>query len=167
MNTATSLATDRSFLMPSTPEVGITAGAAAQPLTRVLLIEDNQEEMLLVRYTLEEFGQGRYDLEWANKLTAGIDRLREGGIDVVLLDLGLPECQGPTSYVAVRNTAPDVPAIVLTGDEREQTEQIVMNYGAEDYLIKDEVSGLQLVRAIRSAIYRQRTRNEHAHSVSV
>ena len=166
MNTATSVATAdapaEAFVtrgsIPHGP--GVPAAIATEPLVRVLLIEDNQEEMLLVHYTLEEFGQGRYDLEWSSRLSDGLDRLRDGGIDVVLLDLGLPECEGPISYVALRNTAPNVPAIVLTGDGREQTERLVMNYGAEDYLVKDEVSGLQLVRAIRSALYRQKTRIE-------
>lgn len=151
MSTATSTA-------PDLRELPATAGPAAQPLARVLLIEDNQEEMLLVQQTLEEFGHGRFELEWANRLGEGLERLQQGGVDVVLLDLGLPECEGAVSYVAIRNTAPAVPAIVLTGDEREQTEQLVMNYGAEDYLIKNEVSGLQLLRAIRSAIYRKRVR---------
>jgi DNA-binding NarL/FixJ family response regulator len=76
--------------------------------------------------------------------------------------LGLPECSGAVSYIAVRNTAPDVPAVILTADNREQTEQLVMNYGAEDYLVKDQVSGLQLLHAIRGAIYRKKTRQSLA-----
>lgn len=155
MTPATSLATDPN-------EFSAAPGPAAEPLARVLLIEDNQEEMLLVQYTLEEYGQGRYELEWTNRLALGLERLRSGGLDVVLLDLGLPECNGIMSYVAVRNEAPDIPTIILTGDEREQTEQLVMTYGAEDYLVKSEVSGLHLLRAIRSAIYRSKSRAGHA-----
>jgi DNA-binding response OmpR family regulator len=135
-----------------------TAAPAQAPLARVLLIEDNQEEMLLVQYTLEEFGQGRYELEWANRLGPGIDRVRDGGLDLVLLDLGLPECQGPVSYVAIRDAAPEIPVLVLTGDHRAQTEEVVMNLGAEDYLVKEEISGLQLLHAIRGAMYRKKTR---------
>jgi DNA-binding response OmpR family regulator len=156
MSTATSTAPSTA---PELNELPATTAPAPQALARVLLIEDNQEEMLLVQYNLEEFGHGRFELEWCNRLSDGIERLEQGGVDVVLLDLGLPECDGAVSYVAVRNTAPDIPAIVLTGDEREQTEQLVMNYGADDYLIKNEVSGLQLLRAIRSAIYRKRNRS--------
>ena len=151
MTPATSLASD-----PNTLPAKVAP--AAEPLARVLLIEDNQEEMMLVRYTLEEFGQGKYELEWNSRLAQGLERLREGGVDVVLLDLGLPECNGVMSYIAVRNTTPDIPTIVLTGDESEQTEQLVMNYGAEDYLVKNEVSGLHLLRAIRGAIHRTKSR---------
>lgn len=147
---------------PDPDALPVTTAPAGTPLTRVLLIEDNQEEMLLVQATLEDFGQGRYELEWSNKLARGIERLRQVGVDVVLLDLGLPECSGAVSYIAVRNTAPDVPAVILTADNREQTEQLVMNYGAEDYLVKDQVSGLQLLHAIRGAIYRKKTRQSLA-----
>src|SRR5271165_6574740 len=109
----------------------LAKAASPAPLARVLLIEDSEEQMLLVQNALEEFGQGRYQLEWANQLTQGIDRLREGVVDVVLLDLGLPESTGAVSYLADRKAAPKVAIVVLTADHREQTVQVVINAGAE------------------------------------
>jgi DNA-binding response OmpR family regulator len=133
-------------------------GPTAVPSARILLIEDNPEEMLLVKFTLEELGQGQYELEWTPSLKRAVGLLRHGGLDLVLLDLGLPECRGPVSCVAVRDWAPYVPIVVLTGDDRRETEDLVMAYGADDYLVKDKVSGPELIHAIRAAIYRKKAR---------
>jgi DNA-binding NarL/FixJ family response regulator len=122
----------------------------------VLLIEDSEEAMLLVRYALQEYGNGTYRLEWADGLTAGLHRLAQGGVDLVLLDLGLPESSGAASYASVRKATPGLPVLVLTGDTREQTEYNVTAEGVEDFLVKDEVSGALLLQAIRSALYSNR-----------
>ncbi len=138
-------------------------GAGPAPLLRVLLIEDNDEEMDLVKYALEEFGTGMFDLEWSRSLSEAVARLRMGGLDLLLLDLGLPECQGPVSCAAVRRWAPELPIVVLTGDDRKATEECVMNYGADDYLVKCEASGEILLHAIRRAIFRRKAwRARHA-----
>jgi DNA-binding response OmpR family regulator len=122
----------------------------------VLLVEDDEEAMLLVRYALQEYGNGTYRLEWADGLTASLHRLANGGVDLVILDLGLPESSGPASYEALRKAAPDLPILVLTGDTRESTELKVAADGVEDFLVKDEVSGGLLVQAIRAALYSNR-----------
>jgi DNA-binding NarL/FixJ family response regulator len=109
--------------------------------------------MFLVRYALQEHGHGRYRLEWANSLSAGLDHLSHGVIDLVLLDLGLPESSGPESYAWVREIAPQIPVVVLTGDDREETEFAVTASGVEGYLVKDQVSGSLLMQAIRAALY--------------
>jgi len=122
----------------------------------VLLIEDSEEAMLLVRYALQEYGNGIYRLEWADGLTAGLHRLGKGGIDLVILDLGLPESSGAASHASIREAVPELPVLVLTADAREQTELKVTSKGVEDYLMKDEVSGALLVEAIRVALYSNR-----------
>ena len=126
---------------------------AAMQQECVLLIEDSEEAMLLVRFALEEYGQGLYRLEWANSLSSGLDHLSKGGIDVILLDLGLPDSSGPESYAWVREIAPEVPVVVLTGDQCEETEFAVTASGVEGYLVKDQVSGASLIEAIRAALY--------------
>lgn len=135
----------------------------------VLLIEDNEEAMLLVRYALQEYGNGTYRLEWADGLTAGLHRLAKGGVDLVILDLGLPETSGPASYAAIRQAAADLPILVLTGDTREQTQCKVSAEGADDFLLKDEVSGTLLLEAIRTALYsnqRWRAQKTTAHKLN-
>jgi len=126
------------------------------PQECVLLVEDDEEAMLLVRYALQEYGNGTYRLEWADGLTTSLHRLANGGVDLVILDLGLPESSGPASYEVLRKAAPDLPILVLTGDTRESTELKVAAHGVEDFLVKDEVSGGLLVEAIRAALYSNR-----------
>jgi DNA-binding response OmpR family regulator len=116
------------------------------------LIEDSEEAMLLVRYSLQAFGGGRYRLKWVESLSEGLVQLSKGGVDIVLVDLGLPDSSGPTGLALVREAAPEVPVLVLTGDTREETEFAASAWGVDDYLVKDQVSGAQLVHAIRSSI---------------
>jgi DNA-binding NarL/FixJ family response regulator len=130
----------------------------------VLLIEDSEEAMLLVRYALQEYGNGTYRLEWADGLTAGLHRLAKGDVDLIILDLGLPESSGAASYASLRKAAPDLPVLVLTSDTREQTESAVAVSGVEDYLVKDEVSGALLIQAIRRALYANRRWQEQKNA---
>jgi DNA-binding response OmpR family regulator len=135
----------------------------------VLLVEDSEEAMYLVQCALEEYGHGAYRLEWVDGLTGGLARLSKGGVDLVLLDLGLPESTGSASYVKLREAAPDVPVLVLTGDTREETESAVAARGVDDYLVKDEVSGSLLLQAIRAALYtnkRWKQQKTEAHKLT-
>ena len=118
----------------------------------VLLIEDSEEAMLLVRYSLQAFGDGRYRLKWVESLSEGLEQLSNGGVDIVLIDLGLPDSSGPSGLASVREAAPEVPVLVLTGDTREETEFAAAAYGMDEYLVKNQVSGAQLVRAVHSSI---------------
>lgn len=131
----------------------------------VLLIEDNEDAMFLVRYALTEYGCGKYRLEWANCLSEGLTQLVKGGVDIVLLDLGLPETTGSVSYAWVREAAPDVPVVVLTGDTREETELSVFSSGVDDYLVKEQVSGSFLVNAIEDALCKDK-RRQHPKNMS-
>ena len=124
----------------------------------VLLIEDSEDAALLVRHALKWHGDGKYRLEWSRTLYGGLGRLSKGGVDIVLLDLGLPESSGPTSYAWVRELAPDIPVVVLTADASEETQSAVLASGAENYLIKQQISGLLLLQAIRAALSASRSR---------
>ncbi len=130
----------------------------------LLLIEDNEEAMLLVRYALQEYGNGTYRLEWANGLTSGLHRLAKGGVDLVILDLGLPESSGPASYATLKKAVPDLPILVLTADTNEQTQLRITSEGVEDFLLKEEVSGSLLLQAIRTALYSNRRWREQRNA---
>ena len=140
--------------------------AAGKSVKCVLLIEDNEDAMLLVRFALKEYGGGRYQLEWANCLTEGLSRILRGGIDVVVLDLGLPDSSGPVSYTWVREAAPEVPVVVLTGDTREETELTVFSSGVHDYLVKDQISASRLVSVIHEALCKDERRQHTLQSSS-
>jgi DNA-binding response OmpR family regulator len=125
---------------------------AAKRQECVLLIEDDEDAVFLVRHALEEYGNGGYHLAWADSLSDGLEQLSKGRVDIVLLDLGLPDNSGPASYAWVREIAPKVPVIVVTGDMCAETERSVLASGAEDYLLKTRLSGQLLLHAIRAAL---------------
>jgi Flp pilus assembly CpaE family ATPase len=83
-------------------------------------------------------------------------RLGRGEIDLILLDLSLPDSQGLGSLTAVRNAAPSVPVVVLTGLTDEDVAHEAVRCGAQDYLIKGELSGGSLARTLSYAMLRQR-----------
>jgi PAS domain S-box-containing protein len=98
--------------------------------------------------------------ESVSRLATGIDRIAKDNIDVVLLDLSLPDAAGIEAVVGIRAAAPSVPVVVLTGIDDEQLALSAMHSGAQDYLVKGDVDSRLLVRSIRYAIERTRTERE-------
>ena len=123
---------------------------------KVLLIEDNPGDVRLIREILAEVRGARFDLECADRLSAGLERLAAGGIDVILLDLGLPDSQGFDTFSKVYAQSPQAPILLLTGLDDEALAVQAVQQGAQDYLVKGQVDGNLLVRAMRYAIERKR-----------
>ena len=123
---------------------------------KVLLIEDNPGDANLIREMLAEAGIASFDLEWANRLSTGLEQLARGGIDALLLDLSLPDSQGLDTFARAQAQAPQAPIIVLTGLEDEILAVEAVRGGAQDYLVKGQVDSHLLGRAIRYAIQRRR-----------
>src|SRR3989442_1710309 len=100
--------------------------------SQVLLIEDNSADARLVREVLAEVpaGSAPFDLHWAERLQSGFAILAEKPIDLVLLDLSLPESQGLPTLARLRSHAPDMPVIVLTGSKDERTALEALQMGA-------------------------------------
>lgn len=95
----------------------------------------------------------------AGRLSEGLVRLSEGGVDAVLLDLSLPDSQGLATFTSVHDEHPSVPLLVLTGNEDASAAIEAVRAGAQDYLFKGSLEGL-LSRAVRYAIERQRSENQ-------
>ena len=127
---------------------------------KVLLIEDNPGDARLIREMLAEVRGATFDLEWVDRLSAGLERLAEGGFDMVLLDLGLPDSQGIDTFVTLQAQAPRVPIIVLTGLDDEALAVKAVQEGAQDHLVKGQVDSHALVRSIRYAVERHRLLRE-------
>ncbi|HVD33323.1 MAG TPA: response regulator, partial [Gemmatimonadales bacterium] len=81
----------------------------------ILLVEDNAGDVRLVQEMLSETGAVPFALAIATNLAATLARLRAGGIDVLLLDLGLPDSSGVSTFTSVHAQIPTLPIIVLTG----------------------------------------------------
>ncbi|MFA5183765.1 MAG: ATP-binding protein [Syntrophales bacterium] len=123
---------------------------------KILLIEDNPGDARLIREMLRDaIGQG-FALEWVPNLTDSLELLRKGEIDLVLLDLGLPDSRDLDTFTTAYDQAPQTPFIVLTGLADENLALSAVRKGAQDYLFKSEITPQLLVRAIRYAIERKR-----------
>jgi len=121
----------------------------------VLLIEDNPGDARLIQLMLAQARGLEFDLRWVDTLEAGVQRLRDGGIDVVLLDLGLPGSSGLETLQRLFAHSPKVPTlVVLSGLTDEGIAVQALQAGAQDYLVKGQVDSALLVRAIRYAIGR-------------
>jgi signal transduction histidine kinase len=127
---------------------------------RVLLIEDNDADARLIREMLLGAPGASFQLECADRLTAGLERLARGVVGVVLLDLSLPETQGLDSFFRVQQHAPDTPVVVLTGNMDEELGNQAVHSGAQDHLIKGQLDSSLLGRALRYAIERSRIEKE-------
>lgn len=123
---------------------------------RALLVEDNPGDARLVREELALSPRLAFELVHVSRLSAGIEQLERGGIDVVLLDLSLPDSTGLPTFESVRDHAPDTPVIILTGLADEDVAMQAVEAGAQDYLVKGEFDGGMLARAARYAIRRHR-----------
>lgn len=115
---------------------------------RILLIEDNEDVATLVRHALQLHGEGQYQLIWAPCLKDGFRQLTTGATDLIVLDLDLPETSGSLSYACVRGCAPEIPVLVMTGDDSPETEQLLKTAGADGYVLKQTLSGSRLVAVI-------------------
>jgi serine phosphatase RsbU (regulator of sigma subunit) len=134
--------------------VGVQPRTEPPAPTRVLLVEDDEGDAFLVRELLIDSAPDIY-LDRVRTLQAAEARL-PGEFDCVLLDLGLPDAQGMEALRLILNAAPTLAVLVLTGlaDEFRGIESV--SYGAQDYLVKGNIDGDLLHRAIRYAVERKR-----------
>src|SRR6202041_1397287 len=102
----------------------------------------------------------RFQLATAKNLEEGLVHLDKGGIDVILLDLTLPESSGMDTFHAIKAQAHDVPIIVLSGVDDETLALDAVHSGAEDYLVKGRVDSQLITRAAIYAI--ERTESKRA-----
>lgn len=126
-----------------------------QPMT-ILLIEDNDGDARLIREALADARDVPFVLERTERLATGLARLAEGGIDVALVDLSLPDSWGLDTFVSAHAQAPEVPIVVLTGLDDERLAIRAVQKGAQDYLVKGQVDSHLIVRSLRYAIERER-----------
>ncbi len=122
----------------------------------VLLVEDDDGCALLLQKQLSFYRYGSYQFRRADCLSAALREVAEGGIDLVILDLGLPDSQGLETLVGMREAATDVPIIVMTGWDDEKLAIQTVRHGAQDYIVKGQLDGASLARVIRYAIERFR-----------
>jgi signal transduction histidine kinase len=140
----------------------MTSGEESQPgrtlpqPIQILLVEDNPTDVLIVQESLSNLEFLEFELVCAERLHTAIELANNRPIDAVLLDLGLPDCQGIESLNRMRKHAPRLPIVVMTGIGDEDLAVEAASRGAQDYLVKGEFTGSVLSRIIRYAIERGR-----------
>lgn len=130
------------------------------PRLKVLLVEDNPSDARLIQETLADATEEPFDLEIADTLTAGLQRLAAGGIDAMLLDLALPDSFGQDTFLKAKAQALGVAIIVLTGLKDDCLALKLVQEGAQDYVAKVDITGNNLTRAILYAIGRSRAEQQ-------
>ena len=148
-------ATDVANIAPPVEEPAIPTAPGADRV-KVLLIEDNPGDARLIELMLAEAGGGLFQIEAVDRLGAALRRLGRNGIGIILLDLSLPDSQGLATFTQLHAAAPGLPIIVLSGLNDTTVAVRAVHEGAQDFLIKGQVDGQLLARAMRYAIERKR-----------
>jgi PAS domain S-box-containing protein len=129
-------------------------------VVKVLLVEDNTGDIILMKEMLGESRSARFVITSASRLSDAMNTVESDPPDIVLLDLGLPDSSGLETLKAMNGSFGKMPIIVLTGLTDMELGVKAMTIGAQDYLVKGEVDSAGLERAVRYAIQRKRMLEE-------
>ncbi len=122
---------------------------------KALLVEDNPGDASLLRLSLKGL-PAQVDLQHVDQLSLAVVRLQSDPPEVLLLDLNLPDSSGLETVSRAQKASPQVPIVVLTGGDDEAVGMEAVRRGAQDYLVKGQADGRQVIRAIRYAMERKR-----------
>ena len=127
---------------------------------QILLVEDDSGDARFLQLLLKKAPHLKYEVEWVQRLADALERLGQGGIQLTLLDLGLPDSQGMDTFDTLHERFPDIPVVVLSGLEDEETAVMAVARGAQDYLPKKRLAGWILIRSIQYALERHKLMQE-------
>jgi diguanylate cyclase (GGDEF)-like protein len=126
---------------------------------RILLIDDNPGDAILIERMLAQVRTPPMEISWASNLSSGIELLNAGSADLVLLDLGLPESIGLDTVKNLYRKVSTTPAVVVMSELADEDIAVqAVQCGAQDYLIKGEVNSSLLIRSIRYALERSQAK---------
>jgi DNA-binding NarL/FixJ family response regulator len=127
-------------------------------LINILLIEDKPADILLIKMMLSTIVN--FTIEQVARLSNGLECLEKGGIDVVIVDIVLPDSEGIEAIKKVYAAFPSIPIVVLTGFPDEEMGIRAIQEGAQDYLVKGRINADALTRILRYSIERKKTLEE-------
>ena len=124
---------------------------------KVLLIEDNPGQAIVIESALYKAAAkipqlSNVEVSCADLLSGGIERILAGDVDIVFLDLSLPDSDGLDTLRRILEQDPGIPVVVLTGTADGTVARQALKLGAKDYLVKGRVDGSGMIRAIRCAL---------------
>lgn len=126
---------------------------------KLLVVDDNPGDILLLKKTVEKIERLSIHLVSQVSFGKGCEYLSKNPVDIILLDLNLPDGQGPQMIKPIFSINPTVPIVVFTGMQDESLAEQALQLGAQDYLEKGNVDEKLLERVIRYAIGRQEAQN--------
>src|SRR5271154_4081501 len=124
-------------------------------IPKILLIENKTAAADEIRVALDGATAGSFELEWVRELSEGLARLSQKGIAAVLLQLNLPDSHGIGTFDKVFAATPDVPILILGGNDNEALAKQAVKRGAQDYVLPGHLDSYSLPRALRNAIERK------------
>lgn len=142
----------------------------AEHITRVLLIEDNESDFNKIR-DLFNADEGRYRLTHCGLIRDGCEKLNHESFDLILLDLSLPDGNGLDALMKLKARSLKIPVIILTSTNDKVIAGVALRQGAQDYIIKEEVTAETLDRSIHYALSRKcveielETQRQNFHSI--
>lgn len=125
--------------------------------TNILLVEDSAGDAQLLAALLREIPSAHFQPTLCVRLRDALAQLQSSHFHIVLSDLSLPDSRGLDTFRSLHAAAPEVPIVVLSGNDDEELALKAVREGAQDYLVKGRLDGYILSRAIRYAIERHRT----------
>ncbi len=120
-----------------------------------LLIEDDPDDILLLKESLADIDIGKIKLDCVDRLSRGLIQLNGQSYDVILLDLNLPDSHGLDTLNTTIKRFPKIPVVVLSGLADDAITIEAVRRGAQDYLVKGEISGPLVMRVVHYAIERK------------
>jgi diguanylate cyclase (GGDEF)-like protein/PAS domain S-box-containing protein len=121
----------------------------------VLLIDAQADDAERILDELSLATDERFRVEWVTELSSAIERLRDGAVGAVMLDLSLPDSQGIETFDKIFQAAPHVPILILSGTDTEAIARQAVMRGAHDYLVKTQADGYRLRRAVGTLMDRR------------
>ncbi|MDP2600176.1 MAG: ATP-binding protein [Deltaproteobacteria bacterium] len=122
----------------------------------ILLLEDNPDDALLCEKLLKEVCEEHvFDILWVDRFDKALRKLKEKKVDLILTDLGLPDINGLETVRKLIANVPDLPIVVLTGTMDQSLGIKALRVGAQDYLLKEELTSVLLNRTIQYAMERK------------
>ena len=124
-------------------------------MIRVMLIEDNPGDALILSEMLKEIYDNEFEIVHFKRVDEGLEHVNEN-FDIMLLDLNLPDSHGIITFNTMNKNAPDLPIIILTGLNDENLAINIVSEGAQDYLVKGQIDKQLLSRSIKYSIERKK-----------
>ena len=125
-------------------------------IIKVLLVEDNEGDIRLIKELLSHDCPGKFVIETVNRLQEAIEIIKQEKFDVVLADLSLPDSDGMETVSHIQGSNSNLPIVVLSGQESESLATKIVQSGAQDYLVKGQGDGHLISKTLRYAIERKR-----------